>query len=285
MTKLINPKIDLEKIIAEAKFSLQTKGYYVAKDLLEVDGYKTAREEGIAFFKQAVQSKNRLPYSLRGNIGGGMRDVLGYCDNKTWKLYRNCSFTWNKTDHRIKTIVDISRQLSRLRNILNEDPPDLGLLIEDDGYSAYTSLSLYPSDGGFLKIHQDGLEYSDNTHKQGPILHFKVELTHKVKDYAEGGFSLFDRSKGEMVNLSDMIEEKDVLFFDGRQPHQVNRTSGGSLGRIAFFEIPTYVAPESRISLYTGDGWPRFKTIAMVLANRSLCKAKQVISTIAGSRG
>src|SRR5206468_6655088 len=102
-----------------------------------------------------------------------------------------------------------------------------------------------------------------------------------VKDYVEGGFSLFDKSKGDMVNLSDMVQETDVMFFDGRQPHQVNRTSGGDLGRIAFFEIPTHVSPESRISLYTGDGWPRFKTIAMVLANRSLCKAKRVIRTIA----
>ena len=184
MKTLINPQVDLETIVAEAKLSLETKGYYIAKNLLDMDAFKTARAEGIAFFKQATQSKKQLPYGLRGDIGGGMRDVLGYSDNKVWKLYRNCSFTWNKTDQRIKTIIDISRQLSRLRNILNDDQPDVGLSIEDDGYSAYTSLSLYPGDGGFLKRHSDGLEYSDNTYKQGPILHFKVELTHKPNDYA-----------------------------------------------------------------------------------------------------
>ena len=83
------------------------------------------------------------------------------------------------------------------------------------------------------------------------MIHFKIELTLKSKD-KEGGFTLWDRNNKE-ISISDLIEPGDVLIFDGSLSHEIKPISGG-IGRIALFEIHTYVDPNFRDLEYVGDG-------------------------------
>ena len=53
--------------------------------------------------------------------------------------------------------------------------------------------------------------------------------------------------------VSSLVEPGDVIFFDGNLYHEIKPIYGNN-GRIALFEIPTYVDKSSRDSEYAGDG-------------------------------
>ena len=277
---IINEQFDTENFIKKARISLNNKGYYLAKNFLKEEIYAICRKESISYFNKKTSHKRLLRASLRGDIAAGMKDVLGFTKNKTWHLYRNCSFNWNSANEEIKNILNTSRCISKVRNLLNGKSINYGDAIEKEGYITYTSLSLYPSGGGFLKEHHDGLEYSSDSNKQGKILHFKIELTHYGKDYSEGGFCIKDKETKEMVNLSKISSPTDVIFFDGSQKHVVRKIYGGKLGRIAFFQIPTFVSNESRTGIYSGDGWSKPKTIFLIFSNKFIYLLKKLINKV-----
>ena len=81
--------------------------------------------------------------------------------------------------------------------------------VASDGYVEYTALSLYPSNGGFLKKHVDG---SPCAYKDEDLIHFKIELTKKGVDYSDGGFRVKDR-RGIMIDISSMVEPCDLVIF------------------------------------------------------------------------
>ena len=278
--QIFNQGINLEELLEDAEQALDKHGFYIAKNLLKLKAYKNCRDEAIKYMGQKLSQKQKFPHSLRGDIAAGMTDTFGYSNSKSWKVYRHCSFTWNKRNPDLQVLLDVSNCISKIRNLLNHNDLDYGVAIEENGYITYTSLSLYPNDGGFLRRHHDGLEYGSDNSNQGKILHFKIELTHLGTDYKEGGFLIKDKESGEMVNISSQALPSDVLFFDGSQQHEVSPTKGGKLGRIAFFQIPTFVSGESRIGLFTGEGWSKPKIAMSLLSNKSLFIFKKTVKKI-----
>lgn len=236
--------LDTSKIIEDIK----QNGYYIAKSLIPLETFTLARKEAIHFFSENNLQNKNLPTALRGGVKAGMIDNYGYASNKSWKIYRLCSFPWNRTPSHLENTINLSRKVSKLRNRIIGLDDDYGSYIENDNYIQYTSLSLYPPQGGFLNKHKDTHTVEDKI----PLIHFKIELTIKNKDYKEGGFTIWDRNNKE-ISLSDLIEPGDVLFFDGSLPHEIKPISG-EIGRIALFEIPTYVDPNFRDLEYFGDG-------------------------------
>ena len=225
-----------------------SEGFYIQKDLIAKEEYQKARIESKDFFNKNINKLNELPKALRGNVGAGMRDILGYSSTKNWKIYRACYFPWNQIEATLINTISLSRKLSMIRNEINGFKNDIGTLINPNGYIQYTSLSLYPKDGGFLHRHFDA-HSKDSKFK---LIHFKVELTHKSKDYDEGGFYIWNNS-GEMIDVSSLAKPRDVIFFNGENYHEIKPIKGKE-GRIALFEIPTYVNQRSREIDYTGDG-------------------------------
>jgi hypothetical protein len=234
-----------------------------------MSSYEQSRNEAINYMKHKLESNQNYPHSLRGVVAAGMSDTFGFSKNKSWHIYKHCSFTWNTKEPDLQHLLDTSSCFSQIRNLVNDKKLNYGEAIEKDGYITYTSLSLYPNDGGFLERHKDGLEYNSDGTKKRKILHFDIELTHKGIDYKEGGFYLRDKETGEMVDISTKASPSDVLFFDGTQEHEVSPTYGGELGRIGFFQIPTYASSESRIGLFTGEGWSKPKIAISLLSNKS----------------
>tara|TARA_B100001248_G_C27365246_1_gene448651 strand:- start:1178 stop:1639 length:462 start_codon:yes stop_codon:yes gene_type:complete len=129
---------------------------------------------------------------------------------------------------------------------------NFGSKIEKTNFIQYTSLSLYPNDGGFLNRHYDG----HMIHDEFELIHFKLELTHKYVDYEEGGFYIWD-NLGKQIDVSALVKPSDVIFFKGSNYHEIKPIKGEK-GRIALFEIPTYVLPESRLADYSSDGDSKF---------------------------
>jgi len=277
---ILNQDINLEDIVIEAEQVIDKKGYYIAKNLLIMSSYEKCRSESINYMKHKLESKKIWPHSLRGNVAAGMSDTFGFSRSKSWHLFRHCSFTWNTKDPDLHHLLCVSNCISKIRNLVDDKGLNYGEAIEKDGYITYTSLSLYPNDGGFLKRHEDSLEYSSKKSMKNKILHFKIDLTHKGIDYKEGGFYIKDKETGEMVDTASILSPSDILFFDGQQSHEVMPTYGGELGRIAFFQIPTYISSESRIGLFTGEGWSKPKITISLLSNKSLFVFKKIAKKI-----
>ncbi len=226
---------------------LKNEGYFIAKKLIKLDFYNSVRSDSIDYFRSLEKDKHKLMEPIRGDISAGIKNNVGYCNNKYWHIFRSCFFSWNAIDEKNKNIIKLSRNLSRLRNQVINKKDTYGFLIENNRDIAYTSLSHYPANNGFL------INHADSTNGE-PVIHFKVELTHKGIDYKEGGFFLIDK-KGIERDVSLISQPGDVIFFDGSCAHGIRSIKGNDIGRIALFEIPTKVNEESRFSLYFNDGW------------------------------
>ena len=97
-------------------------------------------------------------------------------------------------------------------------------------------------------------------------MHTKIELTHKGRDYENGGFYIYDRN-GSKIDVSSLINPGDVIFFDGTQTHQIDPIKNSELGRVALFDIPTYVRKTSRLNTYSGDGFSPARKVLTKFAN------------------
>ena len=204
-----------------------------------------------------------------------MENTFGFSRNKSWYIYRYCDFKWNRSNPELENIIKISNELSRIRNFLVGNKKTYGEFIEENNYITYTSLSLYPSNGGFLKKHRD-LEPSQ---KNPSIIHCKFELTHKGQDYEKGGLFIIDK-KGKELNISEIAKPRDVIFFDGAQYHQIKNIESSNLGRIAVFDVPTHVTNSSREWIYAGDGYSFPKKFFTKLITNISYVPKKVIKKI-----
>ena len=275
MNSYLSDDIDLQDFFVKARSSLKKYGYYVAEKLIEEKSYKSARISAINFFKKEIVLEKKLPNALRGDVSAGMENTLGFSKNKSWHIYRYCDFKWNRTNPELENIIKISNELSRIRNFIVGNNKTYGEFIEDNNYITYTSLSLYPSNGGFLKKHRD----LEPTQENPSIIHCKFELTHKGQDYEEGGLYIIDKT-GKELNISEIAKPRDVIFFDGAQYHQVRKIESSDLGRIAVFDIPTYVTNSSRECFYAGDGYSFPKKFLMKLLTNFSHIPKKVIKKI-----
>ena len=232
-----------------AQDSLKEKGYYIIRNIIDGQAYERARSEANDYFLKQ-KNNNRLPKALRGGVAAGQRDIEGYSDTKAWKIYRSCYFPWNRPNPEVHQCIKLSRLASSLRNNIAGLKSDHGAYLEADNTINYTSLSLYPSGGGFLNrhrdIHPDSIDYE-------PLIHFKIDLSIKGKDYDIGGFAIWEKN-GTEINISALIQPGDILLFDGSCYHEIKSIHGEGIGRIALFEIPTVTTEESRSSYYAGDG-------------------------------
>tara|TARA_B100000212_G_scaffold341648_1_gene325465 strand:- start:5421 stop:6224 length:804 start_codon:yes stop_codon:yes gene_type:complete len=231
--------------LEEIREKINLNGFFILKNLIPQEEYLEMRRETMTFFFKQNEIINSLPKALRGGISAGMPNVIGYSKNKNWNIIRSCFFTWNRNPNELRKTIEISRKVSAFRNKIIGLPSDYGSCIENDNYCQYTSLSLYPKDGGFLNKHTDGHKVDNEFN----LLHFKIELTHKNKDYKNGGFYIWDKHNKRHC-LSSAITAGDVLLFDGSLPHEI-KPIDGDMGRIALFEIPTYVTKKSRCQSYT----------------------------------
>ena len=243
---------------------LKIKGFHIAKGLVDIDKFKVVRKEALSFFENNINNEN-LPKALRGGVKAGMLNNFGFSSNKAWKIWRLCSFPWNRKEKELLNTINLSRELSSLRNLITGLSNDQGLYIEKDGFIQYTSLSLYPKDGGFLNKHRD----THPVKNAKPLLHFKLELTHKNIDYEKGGFYIWDKENREHC-ISSLVEPGDVIFFDGNLYHEIKPIYGNN-GRVALFEIPTYVEKSSRNLEYSGDGEQ------LTFINRFINKSKNLL--------
>lgn len=220
-------------------------GFYIARGVIPNHLYERARQECLSYFKATDSSHLGPP--LRGHIAPGIANVIGYANSKRWHVIRACLFPWNSSDPSLESTVFLSRLTSKYRNQLLGLPVHHGLHIEDDLSVAYTSVSCYPPNGGFLHSHRD----SHGTDEL--ILHCKVELTHLGTDYHSGGLVIFN-SNGERINLSKISSPRDLIFFSGNFCHEVLPTYGGKYGRVAVFEIPTKLNTTFRSLPFTSEG-------------------------------
>ena len=62
-----------------------SKGFFICRNLIPLNEYKLVRDECLNFFETSSRRKTKLPKALRGNVGAGMKDNIGFTDNKKWK--------------------------------------------------------------------------------------------------------------------------------------------------------------------------------------------------------
>ena len=177
---------------------------------------------------------------VRGKIYLGESNFNSYSEINEWCMYRHFDFLWNQCDHPLTRAVNL--ELHRHRNLAqNFDPLD-GLNYNDRNYGIYISTSYYPPGKGFLRAHVDA-------HQDTPLLHYMLPLTFKGQDYQTGGLVCADAS-GTMVDVDAKMSAGDIVFFDGRQKHGVEKiVSSSGVGRLAIFAIPTFFLRDTSLGV------------------------------------
>ena len=111
---------------------INSKGYFIAKNLLSKADYFQMRKEALVYFNKKYLEKNKLPKALRGRVISGMKNIDGYSNNTSWKLLRTCCFNWNRHSKELNKIIEISRKISSFRNKVIGYKANYGSLIEPD---------------------------------------------------------------------------------------------------------------------------------------------------------
>jgi Rps23 Pro-64 3,4-dihydroxylase Tpa1-like proline 4-hydroxylase len=177
---------------------------------------------------------------VRGKIYLGERNFNSYSDINAWCMYRHFDFLWNASDHPRTRALHL--QLHRHRNLAQKFDQLDGLTYSDNNYGIYISTSYYPPGKGFLKAHVDA-------HQDTPLLHYMLPLTFKGKDYQTGGLVCEDKG-GTMVDVDAQMAPGDIVFFDGRQKHGVEKVeSDREIGRLAIFAIPTFFLRDASLGV------------------------------------
>lgn len=109
---------------------------------------------------------------------------------------------------------------------------NFGLILNEQNYGVYISVSLYPDKVGMLKKHSDSHNSDSNT-----ILHFMLPLTFKGVDYDSGDLYIIDKH-GIEIDVDTLTCKGDLIFFEWYCKHGVNIIqSSNSIGRLAVFAI------------------------------------------------
>ncbi len=230
-----------EKIQIDIIENLKNEGYYIAKDLIKNLDLNPIRDKFISITTNANEKFRESP---RGGIRIGENNFNSYSNNELWCIYRRFEFLWNKPSD--ENTLSLAIEIHKLRNKIQSFDEDFGLTYNDRNYGIYNSFSYYPPKSGWMKEHSDG-------HKDVPIVHFMVPLTIKNHDYEEGGLYIINKDN-KKINVDDLCQLNDVIFFDGRCGHGVDLIkSNKNIGRLAFFSIPTFFERLSNIPLFLRD--------------------------------
>ncbi|MDC3072978.1 hypothetical protein OA320_03335 [Prochlorococcus sp. AH-716-O10] len=86
--------------------------------------------------------------------------------------------------------------------------------------------------------------------------------------------------KKEKLNISEIARSRDVILFDGAQSYKISKISSENFGRIAAFDIPTYLTHSSREYLYAGDGYSFSKKLINKFFTTGTYIPKKIIKKI-----
>lgn len=227
----ISSNFDSSNILSE----LDMHGFVIARDVIPLDFIERQKYKWLKKFNK----KNVTRRFVRGDLVLGEENFLSYSDIPGWCMYRNFEFLWNKIEDNEQMEVHLS--LHRFRNLLQGYPENYGIEYNPLNYGFYISTSLYESGMGHLNFHADG-------HGVDPILHYMLPLTFKGVDYDNGGLYCINKS-GIKCDIDSMVRPGDVIFFDGRIEHGIEKVSSdsfGKVGRIAQFSVPTFFIKDAR---------------------------------------
>jgi hypothetical protein len=214
---------------------VQRDGFKVYPGAISSTQLKMLREFWLPHFANPKTTRK----VVRGDLTFGEVNFNSYSQTSFWNLYRDFDFLWNPSTHGLTR--EISIQIHEQRNRIEQNAPYTGLHLNPERYGIYISTSCYPTGKGFLQAHSDG-------HKNTPILHYMLAITHRDVDYESGGFFILDKND-KKIDVEAQVTPGSIIFFDGRIRHGVDLIQGGpgSPGRIATFAIPTFFVLPSEV--------------------------------------
>lgn len=196
----------------------------------------TYRKSGFCVISELVDSKclsEIRDYWIYKNVRVSSEEAL-YLGAKNFsksfygRYRRHFCFYWDPDW--CKLTRDISLILHYVRSKLSGESPFNGLIVNADKKGIYCAITHYRPGNGEMAPHVDPANHIQS--------HLVLPLSFKGVDYIDGGLAVF--SNEEWVDVDVMLNPGDAFLFCGSVPHQVKRISGGEIGRVQMFVVPTY---------------------------------------------
>jgi len=237
---------------AYVRKKIQENGFVILKNVVSETFIKNQKDR----WCKKINSKKIDKKFVRGGLFLGEKNFLSYSDIPSWCLYRNFEFLWNPSHDEEATEIHIL--LHKFRNKVQNFDENYGLNYNKKNYGIYISTSLYEINKGHLVVHSDG-------HSNQPIIHYMLPYTFKNIDFETGGLVCEDNN-GNMQDIESEIRPGDLIMFDGRKMHGVNKIRSNKKnhpGRIAAFSVPTFFSPEYGLKTFLRS----LKIYALEIAN------------------
>jgi len=205
--------IDIDAVRANIKLN----GFNISKRVIDLNLITLATKQIVEKMSNSNIKKGIVwePYI-------GERDKICYSEDDFQCMYRGYAFPWN---------FDYNEYLNLLENIGDIRNKVFPNMIEKN-IGSYATFSLYPTGKGFLKKHSDSIETGKS------VGQFIIPLTKKYKDFESGGLFIISPS-GDKIDVDNLLDLGDVLFFDGSLEHGVDLIQGQGIGRLQISTIPT----------------------------------------------
>ena len=166
-------------------------------------------------------ARNSLPNYNKIDFGSPNFHRINMSDSRSYVkgcFHQFVFYPWNQDYFdlfaKCKNIFKIKNLVSGIEKnkYLNETP--------DDGCTARIAVQFYPKGKGYLNLHKDPIDYHQITVPS-------LTMSKKKKDYNDGGLYV-KNSKGETVNLDDILDIGDIVFFNAGTPHGVEKIDESS---------------------------------------------------------
>ena len=166
-------------------------------------------------------AKNSLPNYYRIENGAPNSHRLNISDSRSY--VKGCFqqfvfYPWNQDYFNLfekcKSIFHLKNSISGIeKNKFIKKAPD-------DGCTGRIAVQFYPKGKGYLNIHKDPLDYHQITVPS-------LTMSKKGTDYINGG-SFVKNTKVDIINLDNMLDIGDLVFFNADIPHGVEKIDEGT---------------------------------------------------------
>jgi len=213
--------VDVDRLQArETQDQLAANRYAILHDVIDREAVARMRE---TWFRE-LHRRDQLAFDVTLGEPNYSHSFFG-------RYHRCFEFYWNEPTDRLSR--DVSLLIHYARNIVTGFHPMVGLSFVPDRTGVYLAITHYAAGHGEMALHRDPNEFLPT--------HFILPLTHKGRDYGDGGLTLHLDSGP--FNVDGALDRGSLLLFTGSIPHSVARVNGAgtetSAGRLQMFSIPT----------------------------------------------
>ena len=215
LKKSIYEIIDEKNLILKMKTDISNGDLYILKNVLNIELVNQLK----SYLSNVA--RNSLPNYYKIENGAPNFHRINMSDSRSYVkgcFHQFVFYPWNQDYF---DLFNKCKYIFYLKNLISGIKKNKYInKIPEDGCTGRIAVQFYPKGKGYLNLHKDPIDYHQITVPS-------LTMSKKGEDYNNGG-SYVQNAKGEIINLDNMLDIGDLVFFNAGTPHGVEKIDEGS---------------------------------------------------------